>query len=170
MLYVVRDHVGCGKTEDAAAGSLGSAADCKVASYYETGTAELTSAGSSLLIKRLSARLCVQFEVLDVLQSEVEEAAEARAAKAARSATARRQSVSGGGAPPAAAGLLSPAKGAAPHRASAGGAALPPRPGSACGNVGSPGARRADGPSTPMPLRGVSSRTLSERHSICVVR
>ncbi|WIA37030.1 hypothetical protein OEZ86_014014 [Tetradesmus obliquus] len=111
-----------------------------------------------------------EFEVLDVLQSEVEEAAEARAAKAARSATARRQSVSGGGAPPAAAGLLSPAKGAAPHRASAGGAALPPRPGSAYGNVGSPGARRADGPSTPMPLRGVSSRTLSERHSICVVR
>jgi hypothetical protein len=116
----------------------------------------------------------VQFEVLDVLQAEVEEAAQLRAAKAARSANARRQSVSGGGAPPAAAGLLSPSKGAAPPRSrSDGGAAgvgLPPRPSSACSNVGSPGVRRADGPATPMPLRGVSSRSLSERHSICVVR
>ncbi|KAF6264709.1 microtubule associated protein-domain-containing protein [Scenedesmus sp. NREL 46B-D3] len=113
-----------------------------------------------------------EFEVLDVLQAEVEEAAAARAAKAARSASARRQSISSGGAPPAA-GLLSPGTGAAPRRSThggAGGVGPPPRPSSACGDQGSPGVRRAGGPGTPMPLRGVSSRSLSERHSICVIR
>jgi hypothetical protein len=126
--------------------------------------------------------LChLQLEVLDVLQAEVEEAAQVRAAKSARSSNARRQSTSGGGAAPAAASLLSPIKGAAPQERSrsdggAGRVAWPPvgRPRSTTGEHyagwASPTARRLDGPATPMPLRGVSSRSLSERHSICVVR
>lgn len=104
-----------------------------------------------------------EFEVLDVMAAEVEEAAHARAAKAARSANARRQSTAGG----ASSSLLSsPGKAAMPRS----GAGMPPRPSSSCSNTGSPGARRADGPATPIPLRNVSSRTLQERHSICVVR
>eukprot|EP00878_Enallax_costatus_P027660 GHUV01029802.1.p1 GENE.GHUV01029802.1~~GHUV01029802.1.p1 ORF type:complete len:632 (+),score=237.56 GHUV01029802.1:325-2220(+) len=104
-----------------------------------------------------------QFEVLDVLAADVEEKAAARAAKAARSASSRRQSVIGSSNSGTSIMSPGPARGAAtPGRAGA-----PPRPASA---VGSPGARRADGPATPIPLRSVSSKTLHDRHSICVVR
>lgn len=126
-----------------------------------------------------------EFEVLDGLAAAVEEAAAARAAKATRAASNRRLSLTGG-AP------TSPSKSSSTPRiprqmsattplrksfaagassssstASAARGGGVPRAPSACA---SPAPRRAGGPSTPMPLRGVSNCSLRERHSICVVR
>eukprot|EP00775_Hariotina_reticulata_P001328 gene1328-1672_t len=115
-----------------------------------------------------------QSEVLDGLQAEVEEAAAQRAAKPARSGGGRRQSSIGTAVPPSPTTAGSPSSRPGPYRA---GLSSVPRPTSAC-SFGSPVRRGTAGlaaaglSSTPVPaaLKGVTAKSLTDRHSICVVR
>jgi hypothetical protein len=131
-----------------------------------------------------------EFEVLDGLAAAVEEATAARAAKAARATNTRRLSLAPPPSPaptpssstasrlPAgtplrksfAAGASSSSGSGAVNGARGGGLPRPTSAGVGGPSAQSPAPRRAGGPSTPMPLRGVSNCSLRERHSICVVR
>jgi hypothetical protein len=110
------------------------------------------------------------FERLDGLAVEVEAAAAARAAAKAAATSKRRQSLAGEGATSPGSSRSSAAGGRliGPTPRKAGGAGAPPTP--PASRVSSSATRRVGGPATPMALRGVSNRSISERHSICVVR